>query len=287
MIGRIKIALVQAAASRRRDENLKKGLAALEEAAKAGAKLVVYPELAFTRFYPQQPASGDVWSLAEPVPGPTTEKFAKRAAVHGVVVVLNLFEHAGDRCYDTSPVIDADGTILGKTRMVHITDYPGFHEKGYYAPGDTGAPVYATRVGKVGVAICYDRHYPEYMRALALGGAELVVIPQAGTVGEWPEGLLEAETRTAAFQNGYYVALCNRVGAEEHLTFSGESFVAAPDGSVVARAKAGQEEILYVELDPAKVAESHARRLFFRDRRPELYPAFLAPTSPGSSPRTP
>ena len=101
--------------------------------------------------------------------------------------------------------------------MVHITDYACFHEQGYYTPGDTGAPVYDTRVGRIGVAICYDRHYPEYMRALALAGAELVVVPQAGAVGEWPEGLYEAEMRVAAFQNGYFTALCNRVGKEERL----------------------------------------------------------------------
>ena len=139
-------------------------------------------------------------------------------------------------------MIDADGTLLGVTRMIHITDYDGFHEQGYYAPGDTGAPVYDTRVGRVGVAICYDRHYPEYMRALAVGGAELVVVPQAGTVGEWPEGLYEAELRVAAFQNGYFTALCNRVGAEERLTFGGESFVCAPDGRVLARAGGGRRD---------------------------------------------
>jgi predicted amidohydrolase len=135
--------------------------------------------------------------------------------------------------------------------------------------------VYSTRVGRVGVAICYDRHYPEYMRALALGGAELVVVPQAGAVDEWPEGLFEAEMQVAAFQNGYYVALCNRVGVEPCLAFAGESFVCAPDGRVVARAPRAEETILYADVDLAAVASSHARRLFFRDRRPELYAAWL------------
>ena len=120
--------------------------------------------------------------------------------------------------------------------MIHITDYPCFHEQGYYTPGDTGAPVYRTQAGAIGVAICYDRHYPEYMRALALGGADLVVVPQAGALDEWPEGLYEGEMRVAAFQHGYFVALCNRVGEEECLTFAGESFVCAPDGRIVARA---------------------------------------------------
>jgi N-carbamoylputrescine amidase len=209
------------------------------------------------------------------VPGPITEAFAKRAAELGVVVVLNLFERDGDETYDCSPVIDADGALLGRTRMVHITDYACFHEQGYYAPGDTGAPVYETRAGKVGVAICYDRHYPEYMRALALEGAELVVVPQAGALDEWPEGLFEAEMRVAAFQNGYFAALCNRVGKEGLLEFAGESFVCDPGGRVVARAPAAEESILIAETDLADVGRSHARTLFLRDRRPELYADWL------------
>ena len=190
-------------------------------------------------------------------------------------MVANLFERTAGGCYDTSPVIDADGRLLGRVRMVHITDYEGFREKGYYTPGDSGAPVFTTAAGRIGVAICYDRHYPEQMRALALAGAEVVVVPQAGSVGEWPDGLYEAELRVAAFQNGYFTALCNRVGPEERLVFAGESFVCAPDGRVVARAGSGSEEILFADLDLAEVAESHARKLFIPDRRPELYADWL------------
>ncbi len=235
-----------------------------------------YAELAFEPFYPQRPAATDPLGLAEPVPGTITDAFAAKAREFGVVVVLNLYERDGDRAYDCSPVIDADGTLLGRTRMVDITEYSCFHEQGYYAPGDTGAPVYQTRVGLVGVAICYDRHFPEYRRALAIGGAELVVVPQAGAVGEWPEGLFEAEMQAAAFQNGYFVALCNRVGQEECLAFAGESFVTAPDGRVVARAPAGESAVLHAELDRDAVPQSSARRLFLRHRRPELYEGWIA-----------
>jgi len=141
--------------------------------------------------------------------------------------------------------------------MVHITEYEYFHEQGFYTPGDNGVVVYDARYGKIGVAICYDRHYPEYMRALAVAGAELVVVPQAGSVGEWPDGLYEAELQVAAFQNGYFTALCNRVGEEENLTFAGESFVCGPDGRVLTRAAEGTDEILYCELELEQVAESH------------------------------
>jgi len=272
----MRIALVQQKASEDRQANVERGLRAVDAAAGAGASLVCFAELAFEPFYPQRPAAPDAARLAEPVPGPIVEAFARKAKERGVVIVLNLFERDGTKTYDCSPVIDADGRLLGRTRMVHITDYAWFHEQGYYAPGDTGVPVYRTRVGPIGVAICYDRHYPEYMRGLAVAGAQLVIVPQAGAVGEWPEGLYEAEMRVAAFQNGYYVALCNRVGDEEHVTFAGESFVCSFDGEVIARAPQGTETILYADVELDHTACSHAKKLFLRDRRPELYAAWLS-----------
>ncbi|MCU0304492.1 MAG: carbon-nitrogen hydrolase family protein [Thermoanaerobaculales bacterium] len=271
----MRIALVQQPTGPDRAANLERGLAAIDRAAGRGAALVCFAELAFEPFYPQCPAGPGFEALAEEVPGPTTEALADRARRHGVVVVANLYERAGDRCYDCSPVIDADGRLLGRTRMVHITDYELFHERGYYAPGDPDLGVFDTAAGRIGVAICYDRHFPEQMRGLALAGAELVVVPQAGAVGEWPDGLYEAELRVAAFQNGYFTALVNRVGPEPRLVFAGESFVCAPDGRVVARAAGGVEELLIADLDLGEVARSHARRLFLRDRRPELYAAWL------------
>lgn len=267
----MRIACIQQQATSDKQSNVARGLAALDIAARRGATAAVFAELAFERFHPQQPATGNPLTLAEPIPGPVTDAFARKAKELGVVVVLNLYERDGSHAYDASPVIDADGTLLGRTRMMHITDYQCFHEQGYYTPGDTGAPVYRTKAGAIGVAICYDRHYPEYMRALALAGAEVVVVPQAGTVGEWPDGLYEAEMQVAAFQNGYFVALCNRVGPEDCLTFAGESFVCAPDGRVIARAASGADDILIADLDLRQTESSHARRLFLRDRRPELY----------------
>jgi len=271
----VRLALVQQRATEDRADNRRRGVDAVRAAAERGARLVAFAELAFDPFHPQHEAGPHPLDLAEPVPGPTTETFAALAAELGVVVVLNVYERDGDRAYDASPVIDADGRLLGATRMVHITDYPCFHERGYYAPGDRGAPVYDTAAGRVGVAICYDRHHPEYMRALAVAGADLVVVPQAGAVDEWPEGLYEAELRVAAFQNGYFTALCNRVGPEPRLTFAGESFVCDPEGRVVARAGRGTDEILLCDVDLAEAPRSHARRLFLPDRRPELYADWL------------
>lgn len=267
----MKIALVQQKSSSSKEQNIQNGINAVRTAALSGAKIISFAELAFIPFFPQKSSSRKPLNLAETIPGITTNTFSQLAKELNVVIILNLYEKDGNNTYDSSPVIDADGKILGTTRMIHITDYACFHEKDFYTPGNNGTPVFKTKYGKVGVAICYDRHYPEYMRALAINGAEIVFIPQAGAVGEWPEGLYEAEMRVAAFQNGYFTALCNRVGEEECLTFSGESFVCDPEGNVITRAGLGTEEILFCDVDLNKCKTSHAKRLFFRDRRPELY----------------
>jgi predicted amidohydrolase len=272
----MKIALVQQRATLNLDENLRCGIDAFRQAAGRGARLIAYAELAFLPFLPQVPADRrkDLGSFAQPVPGPITEEFSALAKKHGVVAVLNLFESDGGRTYDSSPVIDADGRLLGATRMVHIMEGPGFHESGYYAPGDWPSYVYETALGKIGVAICYDRHFPEYMRMLALQGAQIVVIPQAGTVGEWGEGIFEGEVRIAAFQNGYFAALVNRVGREDVLHFAGESFVVDPFGRVINRAPQGEDRILYADCDLGLISGCPAKTHFLPDRRPGLYKHF-------------
>ena len=267
----LKIALIQAECSENIVENIGRGVEAAEMSAAEGAQIICFPELSFQPFYPRLPAKGIEPEMTDTVPGKITETFSAVASETGTVIIINLFERDGAETYDTSAVIDTAGEIIGRTRMIHITDYSGFHEKGYYRPGDLGPGVFDTEFGRIGIAICYDRHYPEYMRALSLMAAEIVFVPQAGVTGEWPPGLYEAEMRVAAFQNGYYTALCNRVGKEGGLVFSGESFVCSPSGEVIARAASGKQDILYCDLDPGLLPESHAHRLFLRDRRPELY----------------
>ncbi len=273
----MRIALAQLSAGPDRTANLARVLDVMGEARRAGAELIAFPEVILDRFFPQVPDDREALELAEPIPGPTTERISERARELGLVTVFNLYELDPEtgRRFDSSPVFDADGRLLGVTRMLHITDFEGCHEQSYYYPGDQGAPVFETRAGRIGVAICYDRHYPEVMRALGVAGAELVVIPQAGTVGEWPDGLFEAEVRTAAFQNGYFAALANRVGVEGKLRFAGESFAVDPEGKVVARSEGQEEDLLLADLDLAACATSTARRLFWRHRRPELYGRWL------------
>ena len=272
----MQIALIQQHMGPDRNDNLARVLDAMGRAGQQGAELCAFAELAIDRFFPAEKGCSWAAALAEPIPGPSADAIAMRARELELVTVFNQFERARDgRTFDSSPVFDSDGSLLGITRMVHITDYEMFHEQEYYAPGDHGAPVYDTAVGRIGVAICYDRHYPEYMRALGVAGAELVVIPQAGTVGEWPDGMYEAEVRTAAFQNGYFIALCNRVGVEGRLTFAGESFVSDPEGRILVRGPSGEDAIISCEVDLGECRNSTARRLFWRDRRPELYGNWL------------
>ena len=272
VLNNMRIALIQQTASEDNESNIVKGLKNIDKAAEMGAELAVFAELAFTRFYPQYRANKNLSELAEPVPGPTTKKFMDKAKEHNMVIVINLFEIEKGHTYDSSPVIDSDGSLLGTTRMVHIADYECFYEKSYYEEGNHGAQVYNTAVGKVGVAICYDRHYPEFMRALGVKGAEVVVIPQAGTIGEWPEGLYEAELQVASFHNGYFCALANRVGKEDQMEFAGESVITNPEGRIIAQSPSGIDDILIHNLDLSEVEKSNARTMFFRDRRPDIYP---------------
>ena len=233
----MRIALVQQFATPDKTANVRRGLAALETAAARGANLVCFAELAFEPFHPQRPARGEVATLAEPVPGPTTAAFQARARELGIVVVLNLFEREGARTYDCSPVIDADGRLLGRTRMLHITDYAMLPRARLLPPGryrrarvrDRARTASGSRFATTGIirSTC-ARWRSRVPRSSSC--------PRRVRSAEWPDGLYEGEMRVAAFQNGYFVALCNRVGAEECLTFAGESFVAAPDGTVVARA---------------------------------------------------
>ena len=269
-----KIAIVQQHATKDVKENVRRGVESFREAAENGADLIAYAELAFLPFFPQYKSVDDPERYAETIPGELTDEFSSLAREYGVVTVLNTFEKDGDKTYDSSPVIDADGELLGVTRMVHIMQGPGFYEKNYYDPGEGGDFVYDTSVGKVGVAICYDRHYPEYMRNLALEGAEIVVVPQAGEINEWNEGIFEAELQVASFQNGYFSVLANRVGEEEVDHFGGGSYVVDPDGQMLAKAGQEEDEIIYAELNSEKIEESSARKHFLEDRRPYFYHNF-------------
>jgi N-carbamoylputrescine amidase len=269
----MKVACAQFRHEGDREKSVGKALEWVARAAGDGADLIVFPELAFDFFFPQVRADASYFDLGEPIPGPTTETFQAAAAKHGIVTVINVFERAAPgRYYDASPVIDADGTLLGVSRMHHIAEEPGYNEKFYYWPGDGGWPVYETKAGRLGVAICYDRHYPEHFRALALGGAEVVVVPTATSMSEQAfRDVWEIEVQAAAVANQIFIAVTNRAGLDGELQFFGESFVAGPNGMIITRAASDEEELLVTEIDLDAIEETRRHVPFLRDLRTDLY----------------
>ncbi|WP_258726634.1 nitrilase-related carbon-nitrogen hydrolase [Cellulomonas sp. NS3] len=253
------------------------------QAAAQGAQVICFQELFYGPYFgiTQDPA---YYEYAESVPGPTTERFATLAAELGIVIVLPVYEEDQPGVlYNTAAVIDADGTYLGKYRKHHIPHLPKFWEKFYFRPGNLGWPVFETAVGKIGVNICYDRHFPEGWRTLALNGAEIVFNPNATAPGI-SNKLWEIEQPAAAVANGYFVAACNRVGAEtneygdEAVAFYGSSYVVGPDGNVVGDVASSTEAGLIVrDVDLDQVREVRERWQFFRDRRPDAYAPIVAP----------
>ncbi len=266
-----RIALAQTTSGTDREANVVAALRLIADAAQQGASLICFPEMGFDRFFPQHRADPRFFDLAEPVPGPTVERLRSAAREAGIAIVANIFERAAPGVYyDCSPVIDADGTLLGRTRMVHIAEAPQFNEKFYYRPGPGEFSVFSARAGKLGVAICYDRHYPEQLRILALRGCEILLVPLAATSREqW--AMFEMELQVASFQNQFFSVVVNRVGHEGDMEFIGRSFVTDPWGKVIARAADGVPELLLVDIDLDEI--DRARRVIphLRDRRAELY----------------
>jgi beta-ureidopropionase len=269
----LRIALAQVAVGPHREDNVQKAMRMMDDAAQAGAKLIVFPEMSVDPFFPQYRAEKRFFDWGVPVPGPLTDRFQERATRLGLATVINLFEGAALGCYyDCSPVFSAEGAYLGKQRMMHIMEGPGYNERYYYWPGDSGYPVFDVGPVRIGVAICYDRHFPEGMRALALGGAEVIVVPTATASLEAQfRAVWEVEMQAAAVANGLFVAVVNRAGVDDTLSFFGSSFVTDPYGRVLARAPEDDVALLLVDLDLGLVEEARRDMMFLRDRRPDTY----------------
>lgn len=278
-----KIALLQSRGFATKAESLAHHVDLIRQAAGRGAEVVVTQELFLTDYFcrTEDPSRFD---LAEPVPGPTSEVLGALAGELGVVLVASLFECRGPGLYHNSAVVfDADGSLLGTYRKAHIPQDPGFEEKFYFAPGDTGYRVWETRFGRLAVLICWDQWFPEAARLAALGGAEILLYPTA--IGWSPEEKAELgpaqhhawETVQCghAVANGCYVAAVNRVGVEGDTEFWGQSFVANPYGEVVARGAVDQEEIVMADCDLAAIEEFRRIWPFFRDRRIDTYGGLL------------
>jgi len=240
-------------------------------AAAAGAQVICFQELFYGPYFCQV-QDARYYEYAESVPGPATERFGRLAAELGLVIVLPVYEQEQPGVlYNTAAVIDADGTYLGKYRKHHIPDLPGFWEKFYFRPGNIGYPVFDTAVGKIGVYICYDRHFPEGWRALGLNGAQIVFNPSATSAG-LSNHLWQLEQPAAAVANEYFVGAINRVGIEElgDDDFYGTSYFADPRGQLVGDAGARDHgELIIRDLDLSLIDQVRNTWAFYRDRRPD------------------
>jgi len=281
---RVTLGLVQTRCSARPAENLRRTLAAGARAARAGAQIVCTQEL-FRSPYFCQSEDHKSFALAEPIPGPSTSAFQKLARKHAVVIIASLFEkRAAGLYHNTAVIIDADGSLLGRYRKMHIPDDPLYHEKFYFTPGDLGFRAWPTRYAKIGVLICWDQWYPEAARLTALQGAEILFCPTA--IG-WHPGekqehgakqhqAWETLQRSHAIANGCYVAAVNRVGHErpaggDGLEFWGQSFVAGTSGELLAKASPDEEQTLLVPVDLAAIDTVRTHWPFLRDRRIDAY----------------
>jgi N-carbamoylputrescine amidase len=247
------------------------------EAANDGAQVICFQELFYGPYFGIT-QDRKYYDLAEPANGPIVQRFTALAKELGIVTILPIYEeHMSGVYYNTAVVVDADGTVLGKYRKHHIPNLDKFWEKFYFRPGNLGYPVFQTAIGKVGVAICYDRHFPETWRELGLGGAEIVFNPNAAKPG-LSDRLWELEQPTAAAANQYFVGVPNRVGREDNeygdaaVEFYGSSYFADPRGNYVGDVGSRKgEELLVRDLDLGLVREVRNDWQFYRDRRPDSY----------------
>ncbi len=279
----LRLALVQMNCGTSKQDNVAKALARIAEAAAQDADIVCLQEL-FHGQYPCQSEDHARFAEAEPIPGPTTEALADAARKHGIVVVGSLFERRAAGLYhNTAVVLDADGTLCGMYRKMHIPDDPLYYEKFYFTPGDLGFRSFQTRRGCVGVCVCWDQWFPEAARLTALTGAEVLFYPTA--IGWLPEekeqfgasqhAAWETMMRSHAIANGVFVAAPNRVGREGELEFWGASFVSDPYGNVMARASHADEELLIVDCNLSLVNVARTHWPFLRDRRIDAYGGLL------------
>src|SRR6202167_1938562 len=287
MLEKLTVGLIQRKCSTDPEENLARAVTAIREAAQRGAQVICLEELFRSQYFCRE-ENHDRFDLAESIPGPSTEVLGKLAKELSVVIIASLFERRAAGLYhNTAAILDADGTLLGIYRKMHIPDDPLYYEKFYFTPGDLGFPNFDTRLGRIGVLVCWDQWYPEGARLSSLGGANILFYPTA--IGWHPSekvqyGATQLDAwktiqRAHAIANGIYVAAVNRVGFEgppDHgLEFWGSSFVADPFGQVIAEASTSNEEILVVECDPHRMEEVRRGWPFLRDRRIDAYAPIL------------
>ena len=280
----MKLGIVQMLCAPDPDANLARACDLVRDAAREGAKIVCLPELFRTQYFCQV-EDHKYFKLAEEIPGPSTEALGKVAREFGIVIVASLFERRAAGLYhNTAAIINADGSLMGIYRKMHIPDDPLFYEKFYFTPGDLGFIAWKTAHGPIGVCVCWDQWYPEAARLTALRGAQILFYPTAigwhpseqAEYGERQHDAWETIQRSHAIANGCFVAVANRVGHEAPdggagLDFWGQSFIAGPDGTVLARAGAEEETTLVCEIDLDSLEVQRTHWPFLRDRRVDAY----------------
>jgi N-carbamoylputrescine amidase len=278
------VALVQMRCGADPATNLENAIGFIRKAAGQGAQIVCLPELFRSQYFCQTEDHAN-FGLAEPIPGPTTDRLGPIAAELGVVIVASLFEKRAAGVYhNTAAVIDSDGKFLGKYRKMHIPDDPAFYEKFYFTPGDLGFKAWPTQQGNIGVCVCWDQWYPEAARLTALRGAQLLFYPTAigwhpaerEKYGAAQHSSWETIQRSHAIANGCYVAAVNRVGHEAPaggpgIEFWGQSFICGPNGEILAKGSIDQEEIITAEVVWGGIDEHRTHWPFLRDRRIDAY----------------
>lgn len=276
---KVTVGLVQTACSANIAENTEKTIAGIREAASGGAQIVSTQEL-FRSLYFCQKTELELFDLAEPIPGPTTDRLQALAKELGIVIVASLFEKRAPGLYhNTAAIIDADGTMLGIYRKMHIPDDPLFCEKYYFTPGDTGFRAWDTKFGRIGVLVCWDQWFPEAARLTALQGAEILFYPTAigwhqfekDSFGPAQLSAWETSQRGHAIANGVFVCATNRIGWETTVEFFGNTFVSDPFGRVLQRASTDKEQVIVQELDMAVLEDVRRNWPFLRDRRIDAY----------------
>ena len=264
----MKIALCQMANAGKPAANLEKSIRAIKEAAENGADLILFPEVQLREFFPQYPGQ-DVTQYRISLDSEVVTAFCRAAQENGILVVPNILLYENGKTYDASLLIQKDGTIAGVQKMVHIAQAEQFYEQDYYTPSDDGFHVFNTEFGKIGIVVCFDRHYPESIRTESLQEADLILIPTVNTKAE-PSEMFEWEVRVQAFQNSVAIAMCNRVGVEGEMDFAGESMAVDANGEILARAD-DTEQIVYVDINLEKSGKVREKRPYTRLRRKEFY----------------
>ena len=276
---KVKVGLVQLSCTKSKEENIKKTIEAIRQAAQKGANIICLQEL-FASLYFCDVEDYENFKLAEPIPGETTMMFEQIAKELGVVIIASMFEKRTHGLYfNTTAVIDADGKYLGKYRKMHIPDDPGYYEKFYFTPGDTGYMTFKTKFGRIGVLICWDQWYPEAARITSLMGAEILFYPTAIGWAKSQDNATNTEQynawqtiqRSHSIANGVHVVSVNRTGEEGEMQFWGGSFVSNPFGTVMYQAPHLEEDVSVIEIDLEKTDHYRTHWPYLRDRRIDSY----------------